>query len=65
MNVGQLRKALQITGNMHRELGDEETAKAIECFSNLLKGKKTEDLSDFAQRIKRAKSRLPQSRSGS
>lgn len=62
MNVGQFRKVLQITGKMHRELGDEETAKGIECFSNLLKGKKTEELSDFAKRIERARS--PQGRSG-
>lgn len=64
MKVEQFRKVLQITGKMHRELGDEETAKAIECFTNLLKGKRTEELSDFAKWIKRGRSRSPWSRSG-
>jgi hypothetical protein len=62
MNVGQFRKALMIVENMHRDLGDEANADAIKSFSNLLKGKRTEELSDFAQRIEDARSRLPQGR---
>jgi hypothetical protein len=55
MNVGQLRAVLLATEQMYRELGDEAAANGVACFSNLLKQKKSEKISEFVRRIKESR----------
>jgi hypothetical protein len=55
MKVGQLREVLLLTESLYRNLGEENAANGIACFSNLLKGKKTETVSAFVSRVKRAR----------
>lgn len=67
MNVGQFCKVLKVAEQMHRDLGDDDAAEAIACFSNLLKGKSKnqESLKDFAESLQmgpKAQARAPSRR---
>ena len=55
MNIRQLRKVLTIEENHFRDDGDAEKADAVACFANLLEGKEHLEVSEFVDRVEKAR----------
>ena len=64
MNVKQLRKILNLEASHFREEGERDMAEAVASVANLLKGREHMQVSEFVDRVERARQRadLPQVR---
>jgi hypothetical protein len=57
MNVKQLRKVLTFEANHFREDGECDIAEALVSVANLLKGREHMQVSEFVDRVERARQR--------
>jgi hypothetical protein len=57
MNIKQLRKVLVIEANHLREDGKSEKADAVASFANLLEGSDQMEVSEFVDRVEKARQR--------
>lgn len=57
MKIEQMKNTLNAFAKMHKKAGDNEAAKALNTFANLLDGHESSTVSAFANRIIKAKNR--------
>jgi hypothetical protein len=58
MNIEQLRRVLTIEANHLREDGEDQKADAVTSFANLLEGNPRTEVSEFVDRVEKARQRV-------